>query len=60
MPWYCWATVVIMLIALTARHLAPHEREYRRPAGEGESPAVAANPFARNGINDETYRQRFM
>ncbi len=61
MTWYCWATQVIMVISLTARHLTPRGTENNnRSVGQGESFAVPAPPFVRSGIDDETYRQRIM
>ncbi|WP_156764605.1 hypothetical protein [Mycobacterium sp. 1081908.1] len=47
MTWYCWATQLIMVIALTARQLRSHGTESDRSADH-------------RGINDEIYRQRIM
>ncbi|OBI85584.1 hypothetical protein [Mycobacterium sp. 1245805.9] len=60
MTWYCWATQAIMVICLTARHLTPHGAGNHPSTGQGESPALPAQPFAHSGIHDETYRQRIM
>lgn len=60
MTWYCWATQVIMVISLTARHLTFGGTENNRPVGEGESAAVLARSFVHRGINDEVYCQRIM
>jgi hypothetical protein len=60
MTWYCWVAQVIMVIALTARHLTSRATENDRSVNQGESPAVAVHCFVRSGINDETYRQRIM
>jgi hypothetical protein len=60
MTWYCWATQVIMVISLTARHVTFHETENNRSVGQSESGAVPARSFVHSGINDETYRQRIM
>ena len=60
MTWYCWATTVIMVISLSARHLTSHVTENGRSLDHGESLVVPARPFVRSGINDEIYRQRIM
>jgi hypothetical protein len=60
MTWYCWATTIIMLISLTARHLPSHGTGNNWLVDQAKSLAIPAQPFAHSGINDDIYRQRIM